>query len=305
MALMRGAAMGAAGGAVAGGMVEGVGFARGHGKALLAVAGLERVGISEADLDLLSLSQGKKLAAIEKSIQNGALGRAKTEFYSLAAGMDDELAQRMERKLFDEERMRSVRKSVGGTEGPDEVHGEFLDDLHGNRSGDQVFERKLQPHPNVNSEIGINDFKYSQSSAGKFTRDGDSIEKIVDAMRKHGWDISKEPPRMIKMSDGSIVTLDHRRMIAARMAGIKKVPIELIDGGTPIAESYALRREFYLKIKGPRYRFDEIANLLQVPEESIGKKYIAKNWEEAVIIRCANQTKTFPLFGSTEIPKLK
>jgi hypothetical protein len=139
MALMRGAAMGAAGGAVAGGMVEGVGFARGHGKAVCAVAGLERVGISEADLDLLSLSQGKKLVAIEEAIQNGALGRAKTEFYALAAGMDDGLAQRMEQKLFDEERLRSVRKSVGGTEGPDEVHGEFLDDLHGNRSLEQEY----------------------------------------------------------------------------------------------------------------------------------------------------------------------
>jgi hypothetical protein len=70
MALMRGAAMGAAGGAVAGGMVEGVGFAgkkmRGASRLDDEAAGtLDRIGLAMDDLAALDLGQSQRLARIE------------------------------------------------------------------------------------------------------------------------------------------------------------------------------------------------------------------------------------------------
>lgn len=158
-------------------------------------------------------------------------------------------------------------------------------------------------HPATTEEVSFGDFKYSQSTAKGVTGDGTPLDEIVEAMRKNGWDYTKEPPKMVEMPDGSLVSLDHRRLVAAQKAGITEVPITRVSGKTPIDADLARARDFTVSKKASLKVRTELANLMG-KSEPLPKGYVAQTWEEAIMLRSARQGKDFPLTGSPDLPTL-
>ena len=187
-----------------------------------------------------------------------------------------------------------------------EPHPEFID--NGVRSKDQPFTPKAPKtnwHPNTTDELKFGEFKYSQSSVKPVLGDGKTtIDDLAKTMRKNGWDYSKEPPKMIDMGDGNVVSLDHRRLVAAQKAGIKKVPVQVIDGKTGITEALARTRNFTVSSKASLAIRTEIGKLIGYGGP-VPKGYVAKNYREAIILRSARQGKGFSLTGSYDTPVIK
>ena len=53
------------------------------------------------------------------------------------------------------------------------------------------------------------------------------IQNVIKKMKTDGWDYSQSPPDMVIYPCGKIVTVDHRRVVAARLAGIKEIPAKI------------------------------------------------------------------------------
>ena len=160
-----------------------------------------------------------------------------------------------------------------------------------------------QDHPAVNGEVKFGDFNYSQKTVNGKTGDGTPLEVVVESMREHGYDRSKQPPQMVDLNNGKLVTLDHRRLVAAYQAEVKSIPIERIAGSTPIDQAFAISKNFVIG-KMSRARMTLVEQFLGLPEGTIKKGYVAQTWEEAAVIRCANQGNSFPIDGSPNLPTI-
>ncbi|MBP9897158.1 MAG: PAAR domain-containing protein [Gemmatimonadales bacterium] len=137
--------------------------------------------------------------------------------------------------------------------------------------------------------VKLKDLKYSQKTASGKMRDGTSLKQVIENMRKNGWDQSKPKPDMVKWKDGTITTLDHRRIVAAKAAGLKEVPANVHKPSDPIPPN---RRQYY-----------QYKKTFTGPDGKVYKRGdYPTTWGEAVMGRSANQGKTFPLEGSTTTP---
>ena len=70
--------------------------------------------------------------------------------------------------------------------------------------------------------VDLAKLEYTQPGISFSTRDRDtgeerSVGRMAAEMKKTGWDVSK-PADVVKMSDGRLVSLDHRRLWAADRA---------------------------------------------------------------------------------------
>ena len=54
-----------------------------------------------------------------------------------------------------------------------------------------------------------------------------NIQDVIKKMKTDGWDYSQSPPDMVIYPCGKIVTVDHRRVVAARLAGIERIPANI------------------------------------------------------------------------------
>ena len=70
--------------------------------------------------------------------------------------------------------------------------------------------------------VELASLEYSQEDVSFKTRDRVSLGKVAARMRQTGWDLS-QPADVVKMNDGRLVSLDHRRLWAADRAGITRV----------------------------------------------------------------------------------
>lgn len=128
-------------------------------------------------------------------------------------------------------------------------------------------------------------------------RDGKTISDVADGMRANGWDHSKPPPEMVAYPDGRVVTLDHRRLVAADKAGIEEVParVHAADESMPPSEArrFALKTEFADPETGQTYF----------------KGDLPTNWGEAAKFRSANQRAMgfpdFPIEGRPGLPPIR
>ncbi len=161
-------------------------------------------------------------------------------------------------------------------------------------------------HPEITHEVELDKIKFSQSQASQVLGDGKTtVEDLSKILKDKGWDYTKEPPTMVKMRNGDIVSLDHRRIVAAKLAGnIDKIPIKLIDGATEISQELAKLRNFTVSSKAKLTTRTEIGKLFGL-EEPVSKGYVAKNYFEAVVLRSARQKPEIPLQGTSKLPILK
>ena len=113
---------------------------------------------------------------------------------------------------------------------------------------------------NTIQEIDPDVIKFSQSSVNK-TKD------LVDSMKKHGWKTDKGPIDIVKMRDGTIITADNTRVLAASRAKIK---VQAIVRSADETLSPEMAKRFTTRKDG-----------------------VPKTWGEAIKFRINKQTKTF------------
>jgi hypothetical protein len=127
------------------------------------------------------------------------------------------------------------------------------------------------------TSVAISEISYSQQTCAWLMKDehgkeAGNIGDVAANMQANGWNKNCPAPNMVIMGDGTLVTLDHRRIVAANLAGLTHIPgnIHLFD-----EEIWPKKlRGFYRK--GP-----------QIPE----------TWGEAVILRSGGVI-------SKELPKI-
>jgi Domain of unknown function (DUF4157) len=162
--------------------------------------------------------------------------------------------------------------------------------------------KENEDHPLINDEVEFGDFNYSQKTVSGATGDGTPLSQVVENMKANGYDRKAPPPQMVKPRWGRLITLDHRRLVAAWRAGIKKIPIQSIDGSTKIDPIFAESKNFLVSKNVSATRMRAMEELLGLPKNTIERGYLAQTWEEAAVIRCANQGNSMPLDGSPNLP---
>ncbi|MBO0800421.1 MAG: hypothetical protein J2P31_16505, partial [Blastocatellia bacterium] len=140
--------------------------------------------------------------------------------------------------------------------------------------------------------------RYSQARVSPEASDGTPIEVMAEYMRNNGWDHEKGYPDMVEYPDGRIVTVDHRRLVAANQAGMEEVPANVHPASEGIDRAKAIKR-FKLRV---RFTDPETGRIYK-------RGSIPSNWGEAAKFRSANQRRMgfpdFPIEGSPDLPEIK
>jgi hypothetical protein len=139
-------------------------------------------------------------------------------------------------------------------------------------------------------DVPLANIRPTQDGISPVTGDGTPLEEMSAQIREAGgMDRTQPAAQMVQNEDGTLSTLDHRRISAAEGAELEEVPAEVFPADEPIPEDQAER--FTLKKK------------LIDPET--GEEYPAgatpKTWGEAAKFRAANQNpgRFFPRPGRT------
>ncbi|HEX5745664.1 MAG TPA: RHS repeat-associated core domain-containing protein [Archangium sp.] len=144
--------------------------------------------------------------------------------------------------------------------------------------------------------VRLDQVRYSQKTVNPEMRgssgDKASISDVANDMRNNGWNTKSDPPDMVDWGDGQYQTLDHRRIMAAREAGLEEIPANIHAASDPLPPDVAQRFEFQKTFTDP------------VTGVKYNKGDLPTTWGEAAMGRAAKQGSSFPLRGSVEPPKL-
>ncbi len=147
--------------------------------------------------------------------------------------------------------------------------------------------------------VPLDQIRYTQAAVYHDMKDGRLLSELAAELKAKGWDITKTPPQMVRMPDGFVVTLDHRRLIAAQQAGLKEVPALVHPWNEPLP-ALEFRRYWIGQPEG----FNDVERGVRYTH-----KQVAQNWGEAVRFRSIEQRlrgyHDFPLGGSPKLPELK
>ena len=150
--------------------------------------------------------------------------------------------------------------------------------------------------------------KFSQKDVSHLTGDKTmTIEELAESMKK-GWKGSALD--VVELADGSKVSLDNRRLLAAQMAGIKEVPVAYHNPKEPFPAARAAADEFKLKVN--IRQLDDGTLVIGGTKGKIAypKDFRPANFGEAALVRTANQGNLksggkFPLWGSLDQPRIR
>lgn len=106
------------------------------------------------------------------------------------------------------------------------------------------------------TSIGSDSVRFSQNKAGA------GVAEIADSMRANGW--AGDPIDVVKMGDGGLTSLDNRRLLAAKMAGID--------------------------VKASVHGFDDLIPADQAGRFLSRKGVVPTTWGEAITNRIGNQS---------------
>jgi uncharacterized Zn-binding protein involved in type VI secretion len=167
----------------------------------------------------------------------------------------------------------------------------------GERSMTRAEWKESQRDQRLRRNVRLDKVRYSQGDVSPNASDGTPIKVMADNMKEHGWDTKKGVADMVEYPDGRIVTLDHRRLVAASQAGLEEVPARVHPAREPIdkktAERFKLRTKFTDPETGRVYK----------------RRAVPSNWGEAAKFRAANQRgmgfPDFPIEGSPKLPEIK
>ncbi len=160
--------------------------------------------------------------------------------------------------------------------------------------------------PPVRSLENPHTIRFSQENVKPRTHDGITIPKLVESMRTEGW--KGNPIDVVELPDKSLLSIDNRRLLAAREAGID-VPVIRHHPDEPFPEK-----------RGKSIFFRPNHSIRQLPDGSLvrggtegeilyKKKDNPLTWGEAALFRAARQPKNpdgsqFPLTGRLEPPRI-
>lgn len=119
------------------------------------------------------------------------------------------------------------------------------------------------------------DLKYSQSRVNY------NVLDLEDSMRLDGW--RGDPLDVVRAPDGSLVSIDNRRLVAANEVGLREVPVRIHDAGSPLPQDWVAPLA-----DGKRNRFQGL-----------------QTFGEAVTDRTARQGQGFPEWGNYGTPEIK
>lgn len=147
--------------------------------------------------------------------------------------------------------------------------------------------------------ISLDDVRFTQAAVYHDMKDGRQISELATDLKAQGWNQECRPPDMVRSPEGFLITLDHRRLVAAKMAGLKEIPARVHPWNEPLPVEE--HRRFWVGQK------DGFADT----ERGTTYQYrqVAKNWGEAARFRSIEQRlrgiSDFPLDGSFKLPELK
>lgn len=152
--------------------------------------------------------------------------------------------------------------------------------------------------------------KFSQKDVGEFTGDKKmTIDQLAESMRTGGW--KGDPIHVIEMPDGSIVSLDNRRLWAARKAGLTDIPMWLHNPKEPFPAQWA---EEGFELQKTIYRAKDgtlTTTKAKDTDVAYAKGDTPTTFGEAALFRTANQGNIaggggkFPLWGHLELPRVR
>ena len=153
---------------------------------------------------------------------------------------------------------------------------------------------QLQPGPDpVRWDVPLRNIRSTQATVSPNMSDGTPISNVAQTMREEGGYSSDGGPDTVLNDDGTVTTVDHRRLVAADEAGVEEVDPTVHAPDEPLpedmAERFKLQKEFTDEETGITY-----------PKGSV-----AETWGEATRFRAANQGKNFPLRGDPKLPAIK
>ncbi|MCL2930284.1 MAG: hypothetical protein MGG37_20730 [Trichodesmium sp. MAG_R01] len=195
------------------------------------------------------------------------------------------------------------------------------------RNHDKIVDDNIKTETKNITHVKLEDIHYCQAYVSDKMGDGTPIKNVIEDMKKNGWNEDKPPPDMVIYPCGKIVTVDHRRVVAAGLAGIERIPANIHKAdellvSLPEAEEWD---KFciisMLLFNHPNYLFDCLLKYFLLlstrfmvkkdfkHDEKYQKGMAPETWGEAVMLRAANQRergyKDFALDGTAKVPEIR
>ena len=248
-----------------------------------------RLGAAGADLLVMSVAAAEQVDAIEKGTgTDGEKARAKL----LALAQLGALAGLQ---------VLTIKGELGMAKNRDL-------ELYFPREGVQplAIPRGSQPPQSV---------RFSQKDVGATADEGKlTLDELTENMRTGGF--KGDPINVVEFPDErGVVTVNNRRLLAARRAGLKEIPMRYHSPKEPFLLDPAEIQQggYVLKDKPIRRVGDDLVVGGTKGEIVYAKGTVPKTWEEAVLFRTANQgnlTKEaaggrFPLWGRLQDPTVR
>jgi hypothetical protein len=143
--------------------------------------------------------------------------------------------------------------------------------------------------------VRIGALRFTQKDISGSTTGGKPLKSVAIDMRDKGFDPS-EAIDVVRQANGNLVTLDHRRVVAALAAGLTYVPATVHDPSEPID-------------RGSAGGYKLLAPLV-LTDRTYPRNAVPTTWGEAALFRAYNQRHRtdadakFPLDGTTTVPSM-
>jgi hypothetical protein len=164
------------------------------------------------------------------------------------------------------------------------------------------------PVANVGGMEAPGRLKYTQKDVGHMTGDKKlTIEELTESIKKE-WKGSAID--VVEFPDGSMSSLDNRRLLASELAAVKEIPVAYHSPNEPFPPARAAANEF--ELTDNIRRLDDGTLVVGGTKGTIAypKGFRPTTFGEAVLVRTAKQKNVrpgerFPLWGSYEKPRIR
>ncbi len=148
--------------------------------------------------------------------------------------------------------------------------------------------------------------KFSQKDVAPRTGDGIPLKDVEQSMKTDGW--KGGPIDAVESADGSLTSVDNRRLLSAQNAGLKEIPVRVHDANEPISGEDAGR--FTLKSNIRQLEDGQLVVGGTRGQILYPKGSIPQTWGEATLFRTADQGNVrgagrFPLGGTYDKPAVR
>ncbi|HEY5959676.1 MAG TPA: hypothetical protein VIV60_24140, partial [Polyangiaceae bacterium] len=165
------------------------------------------------------------------------------------------------------------------------------------------------PVANVGGMEAPTALRFSQKDVSYFTGDKTmNVDELAEAMKK-GW----QGPGIdvVELPDGTKISLDNRRLLAAQKAGLTEIPVAYHPPNEPFPPDRnpvdPVTKRAAFELEKPIRKLSDGTLVVGGTTGAVvyDKGYRPKTYGEAAMIRSANQGSKFGLYGSAQQPKIR